>query len=179
MFLNSKIHQTAITNHLHESLHNAHTMKNTLNSVCNHPLLTLSNGVFVLCCECLTFRVLKYLLSTLYTSLQHDLIKAKALSLVNLCFNRESKTYLCTLDKAGFVSIKKYDSYKCWTCSELCKSFTFLMENIYVQFEGMVYQQIVGFLWAQSVFHLQRFCFYFVMRGVLCQTSRNPNGLTS
>ena len=34
--------------------------------------------------------------------------------------------------------------YKCWTCAELCEAFTFLMENIYVQFEGMVYQQIVG-----------------------------------
>ena len=29
--------------------------------------------------------------STLYTSLPHDLIKAKVLSLVNWCFNRESK----------------------------------------------------------------------------------------
>ena len=25
-----------------------------------------------------------------------------------------------------------------------CEAFTFLMENIYVQFDGMVYQQIVG-----------------------------------
>ena len=82
--------------------------------------------------------------STLYTSLPHDLIKAKVLSLVTWCFNRESKTYLCTSDKAGFFSNKKYDSYKCWTCAELCEAFTFLMENIYVQFEGMVYQQIVG-----------------------------------
>ena len=82
--------------------------------------------------------------STLYTSLPHDLIKAKVLSLVNWCFNRESKTYLCTSVKAGFFSNKKYDSYKCWSCAELCEAFTFLMENIYVQFDGMVYQQIVG-----------------------------------
>ena len=27
---------------------------------------------------------------------------------------------------------------------ELCEAFTFLMDNIYVQFDGMVYQQIVG-----------------------------------
>ena len=31
--------------------------------------------------------------STLYTSLPHDLIKEKVLSLVKWCFNRESKTY--------------------------------------------------------------------------------------
>ena len=34
--------------------------------------------------------------STLYTSVPHDLITAKALSLVNWCFNGESKYYLCT-----------------------------------------------------------------------------------
>ena len=38
--------------------------------------------------------------STLYTSLPHDLINAKVLSLVNWCFNRESKSYLCTSLKA-------------------------------------------------------------------------------
>ena len=81
--------------------------------------------------------------STLYTSLPHDLIKAKVLSLVKWFFNRESNTYLFTSDKAGFFSNKKYDSYTCWTCTELCEAFTFLMENIYVQFYGMVYQQIV------------------------------------
>ena len=53
-------------------------------------------------------------------------------------------TYLCTSDKAGFFSNKTYDSYKCWTCTEFSEAFTFLMENIYVQFGDMVYQQIVG-----------------------------------
>ena len=56
----------------------------------------------------------------------------------------ESKTYLCSSDKAVFFSNNKYDSYTCWTCTELCEAFTFLMENIYVQFDGIVYQQIVG-----------------------------------
>ena len=41
---------------------------------------------------------------------------------------------------------KCYYSYKCWICAELCEAFIFLMKNIYtyVQFEGMIYQQIVG-----------------------------------
>ena len=84
--------------------------------------------------------------SSSYTSLPHDLITAKVLSLVKWCFNRirESKTYLFTSDKAGFFSNKKYDSYTFWTCTELCEAFTFLMENMFVQFDGMVYEQIVG-----------------------------------
>ena len=33
----------------------------------------------------------------------------------------------------------------CWSCAELCEAFTFLVENIYVQFDGMVYnREIVG-----------------------------------
>ena len=30
------------------------------------------------------------------------------------------------------------------TFVELCEAFTFLMDDKYVQFEGMVYQQMVG-----------------------------------
>ena len=57
----------------------------------------------------------------------------------------ESKKRTSVLQtKRAFFSNKKYDSNICWTCAELCEAFTFLMENIYVQFEGMVYQQIVG-----------------------------------
>ena len=41
--------------------------------------------------------------------------------------------------KSGIFSNKKYDSYACWTCTELCEAFTFLMENIYVQFDGVFY----------------------------------------
>ena len=48
--------------------------------------------------------------STLYTSLPHDLIKAKVLYLVNWCFNREWKTYLCTSDKAGFLATRSMTS---------------------------------------------------------------------
>ena len=78
-------------------------------------------------CDFVTFRVSSFDFSTLYISLPHDLIKAKVLSLVNWCFNRESKSYLCTSLKAGFFSNKKYDSHSCWSCAELCEAFTFLL----------------------------------------------------
>ena len=86
--------------------------------------------------------------STLYTSLTHNRIKATVthnrikatvLCLFNWCFNREAKKYLCR----GF-SNKKFDSHKWLPCTELCKAFTFLMVNVYVQFDNMVYLQIVG-----------------------------------
>ena len=60
--------------------------------------------------------------------------------------SRESQQRTSLLQTKRVLSNKKYDSYTCWTCAELCRAFTFLMENIYVQFEGMLYQQIVGIL---------------------------------
>ena len=72
------------------------------------------------------------------------LSKQKCCILLTGVSTESQKNYLCTSDKAGFFRNKKYDSYKRWTCAELCEAFTFLMENIYEQFEGMVYQQIVG-----------------------------------
>ena len=73
----------------------------------------------------------------------------------------------------------KYDSYACWTCTELCEAFTFLMENIYVQFDGMVYQQIVGIPMGTYCALLKDDLFLYCYVRDLCQTSRNPNGLTS
>ena len=93
-------------------------------------------------CDCVTFRILKYFLSTflLYTPHCHMILsKQKCCLWSTVFFNRESKSYLCTSLKAGCFSNKKYYSYRCWSCAELCEAFTFLMENIYVQFDGMVY----------------------------------------
>ena len=71
--------------------------------------------------------------------------QSKSVVSCQLVFKQRVKTYLCTSVKAGFFSNKKYDSYKCWFCAEICDAFTFLIENnYYVQFDGMVYQQIVG-----------------------------------
>ena len=39
---------------------------------------------------------------------------------------------------------KCYYSYKCWICAELCEAFPRGNIYTYVQFKGMLYQQIVG-----------------------------------
>ena len=49
-------------------------------------------------------------------------------------------------------STKNYDSW--YILAELCEAFTLLMENIYVQFDGMVYLKQWGYLWALTVLHL-------------------------
>ena len=52
------------------------------------------------------------------------------------------------------------------------------MENINLQFNGMAYQQIVGIPMGTNGAPLIADLFL-VTRGILCQTSKNPNGLTS
>ena len=94
-----------------------------------------------------------------------------------MMFHRESKTYLCTSDKGGFFSKKKYDSYTCCTCTELCEAFTFLMKNIYVQFDGMVHQPVVGIhMVTNCAPRIADVFLYCYKRDFM---ARNQNGLTS
>ena len=65
--------------------------------------------------------------STLYTSLPHDLIKAKVVSLATGVLTESQKRTSIHQLRQGFLSNKKYDSYKCWSCAELREAFTFLM----------------------------------------------------
>ena len=68
---------------------------------------------------------------------------------------------------------------RCWSCAEFCEAFTFLMENIYVQFNGMVYQQIVGIPVGTHCAPLKADLFYIGMRGTLCLTFTHLNVMTS
>ena len=72
------------------------------------------------------------------------LSKQKCCLLLN-CVSTESQNRPSVRRKSRiFFSNKNYDSYTCWTCTEFCGAFTFCMENIYLQFDGMIYQQMAG-----------------------------------
>ena len=83
--------------------------------------------------DCVTFRVLKYLLSTflLYTPHCHMILSKQKCCLWSTGVSTESQnlTYVLHL-RQNFFKDKKYDSYRCWSCAELCEAFTFLVENI-------------------------------------------------
>ena len=126
-------------------------------------------------CESVTFRISEYLFFftfPLYTPYCHMVfqLKAKVLCFVYRCFNRESKTYLCTSDKAGYVANKKYDSYICWTYAELCAAFTVLMET-----KCAIGRPGLSTNCGDSYGHklcstIANFFFSVVMRGILCRT---------
>ena len=85
-----------------------------------------------------------YDFSTLYTTLPHNLIKNKLIQLIEKTFAREKKLFLaCNTDRAFFTNdMVKY--YTMWTCTDVCKSLSFLLDNIYVRFGSTVYRQVIG-----------------------------------
>ncbi len=85
-----------------------------------------------------------YDFSTLYTTLPHNLINDKLTALIQKTFARENATFLaCNFDKAFFTScIVKH--YTMWTCDEVCKALSFLLNNIYVRFGNAVFRQVIG-----------------------------------
>ena len=74
--------------------------------------------------------------SILYTLLPHDLIKAKVLSLVNWCFKESQKRTSVLQKKQTFIATRSMTRLNVGLAlSYICEAFTFLVENIYVQFE--------------------------------------------
>ena len=85
-----------------------------------------------------------YDFSTLYTSLPPHQIKEEIKKLIKLTFSRECKTYLGTHEHKSFFTDKFYDkNYKSWTCNEICSALTYLIDNMFVEFENKVYRQII------------------------------------
>ena len=55
-------------------------------------------------------------------------------------FQQRVKNIPLYFRQSGLFSNMKFDSYKCWTCAELCEAFIFLIQNI----RAIWRQQIVG-----------------------------------
>ena len=129
-------------------------------------------------CSCETFRVLNYLLSIFIHLLATWTCQNKSVVFCKMVFQQRVKNVPLYFDKAGFFSNKKYDS--CWTCTEFCEAFTFPVKNIYVHFDDLVYQQIVGDSYGHKLCSTcSRLISILLREGFLCQTSRKSNGLTS
>ena len=85
-----------------------------------------------------------YDFSTLYTTLPHDMIKDKLSKLIIKTFDRENKTYLACNSVHAYFTNEPAKHCTSWTCSEVCKSLTFLLDNIFVRYGNAVYRQVIG-----------------------------------
>ena len=82
--------------------------------------------------------------STLYTTLPHDLIKTKLTHLIQKTFAREKSLFLaCNADRAFFTD-DTVKHYVMWTCSDVCESLAFLLDNIFVRYGNTIFRQVIG-----------------------------------
>ena len=85
-----------------------------------------------------------YDFSTLYTTLPHKLIKDKLTSLIEITFAREKCTYIALNAKTAFFTNQILDNYTTWTCSDFCSALNFLLDNLFIKFNGKLFKQMVG-----------------------------------
>ena len=85
-----------------------------------------------------------YDFSTLYTTLPHNLFKAKLTELIEQTFNREGSLYLACNDKNAFFTSEQPKRHKLWSCQIMCDALHYLLDNIFIRFGSKLYRKIVG-----------------------------------
>ena len=83
-------------------------------------------------------------MSTLYTTLPHNLIKDKLIDLIErLTFNREGAPYLACIERNAFFTQKNLKIYHAWSCQNVYDALTFLLDNCFIRFGIKLYRQVV------------------------------------
>ena len=87
--------------------------------------------------------------STLYTSIPHDLLKSRISNLVHNAFRKKDGSVRYTHIK--LTRAKGYFTHdingggdNMFTADSICKMIEFLIDNIFVQFGGRLYRQVIG-----------------------------------
>ena len=61
-----------------------------------------------------------------------------------LQFARENKVFQARNAERAFFTNDTFKHYTMWTCPDVCKSLSFLLDNMYVRFGNIVYRQVNG-----------------------------------
>ena len=83
-------------------------------------------------------------LSTLYTTLPHNLIKEKLINLIEWTFKMEGSPYIACNERQAFFTSEETKRNKVWSCQNVCEALIYLFDNIYIRFGTKLYRQIVG-----------------------------------
>ena len=96
----------------------------------------------------------------LYTHHCHMVLSKQKCLLLLTSVSTESKTYLCASDKAGILATRSMTRINVGLAQSYVKLFLFV-KNIYVQFEGTVYQHIVRIPIGSKCAPVKAVCFLF------------------
>ena len=87
--------------------------------------------------------------STLYTSIPHDLLKSRIISLLHNSFKQKDGKIRYSFIKAGkygncYFTRKVEEGEGQYSEGSICKMIEFLIDNIYVTFGGLHFRQVIG-----------------------------------
>ena len=90
-----------------------------------------------------------YDFSTLYTSIPHNLLKARITALIHNSFKRRngSNRYThikITSGKVYFIDTINPGGDNLYTADQICRMVEFLIDNIFVKFGGCLFRQVIG-----------------------------------
>ena len=86
--------------------------------------------------------------STFYTTIPHDILKSKLKEIINQCFfhrngNRRLQHAVIGYKDTYFVRDHSDEPQKC-SDADVIKMLEYLMDNIFVEFGGRIFQQTIG-----------------------------------
>ena len=86
--------------------------------------------------------------STLYTSIPHDLLKSCMNSIINNAFKHKNGatryTHIKFCGNRSYFTSDPLNGDNKYTANDICKMIEFLVDNIYVRFDGQLFRQMVG-----------------------------------
>ena len=86
--------------------------------------------------------------STLYTFIPHDLLKSRMNSIINNAFKYKNGATRYTHIKVGrnrsYFTSDPLNGDNKYTANDICKMIEFLVDNVYVRFDGQLFRQMVG-----------------------------------
>ena len=88
---------------------------------------------------------------TLYTSMRHNLLKSRISYLVHSTFRKKDEGVRCThirvtSSKGYFTHDVNGGGDNMYAADNICKMTEFLIDNIFVQFGGCLFHQVIGIL---------------------------------
>ena len=86
--------------------------------------------------------------SALYTSIPHDLLKSRMINIINNAFKHRNGAVWYTYIKVGrnksYFTNDPLNGDNKYTANDICKMIEFLVDNIYVRFDGQLFRQMIG-----------------------------------
>ena len=67
------------------------------------------------------------------------------MDLIERIFQREGSLYIACNNRNAFFTSDAVRNYDIWSCQKVYEALSFLLENIYIRIDSILYRQILGF----------------------------------